>query len=468
MATSIREINFENSEHPDFMPVRLLDIELSLPLQEITTIDLATGQAYKRGLAFVYLHHNPLGTIELEFEGPSLMPGEVASKIWKALSASINDHLEKDGMESISALDVNGIQAPGQPVCWQKIDNALGKAPSVSVVICTRDHPDSLAVCLESLRALDYPNYEIILVDNAPATNATFELVEKSYASLSNLRYVREDRPGLSAARNRGLAEARGEIIAYTDDDVKVDSQWLKRLVHGFSLCGNIACVTGLVLPAEIETAAQAMMEQFGGMGKGFFQRIFDLNWHRPRQLLYPFTAGAFGVGANMAYQANVLRSLGGFDPALGTGTEACGGEDLAMFFNIITHGYRLVYQPGAFIRHYHRRTYTAFQKQAFSYGVGLTAYLTKILLDRPRLLLEVAIRIPAGVWYLLDHDSQKNQKKRANYPSEINGLERKGMLYGPLAYWRSQRKEKLYERQHAVAQNPAVVLPTQKGVSNQ
>ena len=156
-----------------------------------------------------------------------------------------------------------------------------------------------------------------------------------------------------------------------------------------------------------------------------------------------------------MAYRASALRSFGGFDPALGTGTAACGGEDLAMFFKVITHGYQLVYQPGAFIRHYHRRTYDAFQKQAFFYGVGLTAYLTKILLDRPSLLVDIAVRVPAGVWHLLNHDSPKNRLKLPSYPAEINRLERKGMLYGPIAYWRSRRQANAYKGQHTFSQNP-------------
>jgi GT2 family glycosyltransferase len=462
------EINPENNKDPGFQPVRLLDIELSLPLQEISSFDPKTGRSYQRGLAFIFLHHFPLGSIDLEFDGYTLTPVEVSAQIWEALSAPINQHLMIDKVSSIARLDVGGIQVSGPPACWQKMSNALDDPPSFSVVVCTRDHPESLAVTLDSLQSLDYPHYEIILVDNAPATNATLELVQADFGSLKNLRYVREDRPGLSAARNRGLAESKGEFIAYTDDDVKVDARWLKRLVQGFSLGENVACVTGLVLPAEIETSAQAMMEQYGGMGKGFVPRIFDLDCYRSKQGLYPFTAGSFGVGANMAYKTSVLRSFGGFDLALGTGTLACGGEDLAMFFNIVTQGYQLVYQPCAFIRHYHRRTYAAFQKQAFSYGVGLTAYLTKIMLDRPSRLFELAMRIPAGVWYLLDQNSPKNQKKHSKFPSKINWLERKGMLYGPLAYWRSRRQVNMYERKHTLAQKRDVSLPARKKVSHQ
>ncbi len=464
------QINTEpiNSVNQDFKPIRLLDIELSLPIQEITPFDPKTGQPYRRGLAFIYLHHFPLGMIDLEMDSQPLPAAAIANKIWTVLSEPINQHLCEDEIDPISALDVNGILMSGKPSCRQALDYAVSDPPSVSVVICTRDHPESLAVCLNSLRNLDYTNFEIVLVDNAPATNATCELVESDFAGLKNLRYVREDRPGLSAARNRGLAEARGEIIAYTDDDVIVDSQWLKSLAQGFLRFENVACVTGLVLPAEIETPAQEMMEQFGGMGKGFSQQLFDLRANRIQQPQYPYSAGWFGVGANMAYRTSILRHIGGFDPALGTGTPACGGEDLAMFFNIIAGGFRLVYQPGAVIHHFHRRTYAAFRKQVYGYGVGLTAYLTKVVWDHPDRLLQIATRIPAGIRYLLLHNSAKNRKKLANYPTEIDWLERKGMLYGPLAYWLSHRQAKKYEERHSMTQTSAIGLSAPEEASRQ
>lgn len=456
------------SENPGFRPVRLLEIELSRPLKEISPFDPQSGRRYARGLAFVFLHHQPLGNIELDLGESGLDAGETAIRIWQRLGTQINQHVRSDGLDPVTGLDASGIPAYGIPACLQTIEKSSSSMPLASVVICTRDHPESLAACLESFRSLEYPNYEIILVDNAPATDATRELVKNSFWDLSQLRYVRENQPGLSAARNRGLAEAMGEVIAFTDDDVIVDHLWLKNLVLGFSHSGKVACVTGLVLPGEIETPAQAMMEQFGGMGKGFERQTFDLADHRPNQVLYPFTAGSFGVGANMAYKTGILRCVGGFDPALGTGTPAAGGEDLAMFFNLVIRGYQIVYEPGAFIYHFHRRTYAAFQKQAYAYGIGLTSYLTKVLVDRPYLLLDVALKIPAGVWYLVNRDSPKNKKKQANYPPEINRLERKGMLLGPLSYFRSRRWARTYERRFGTRQMTAASSPYQEGGSNQ
>ncbi len=325
------------------------------------------------------------------------------------------------------------------PACRLNACICLKNPPLVSVIICTHERPESLKLCLASFLTLQYPLYELILVDNAPRTGATAKVVKDFVESMPQLTYIREDRPGLSFARNAGLAAARGEIIAFTDDDVVVDREWLLELVHGFYHMDHIGCVTGLVVPAEIETYAQFLMEQYGGMGKGFRRQIFDLREHISENPLIPFSAGWFGVGANMAFRAQVLHELGGFDPATGAGTLAQGGDDLAIFFQVVTRGYRLVYEPGAVVHHFHRRSYEGFRKQVYGYGVGLTAYLTKVLLDQPALVLKILGRLPSGMVYLLSSRSNKNQTKLPDYPRELDFLERLGMLTGPLAYLRSR-----------------------------
>src|SRR5207244_2454103 len=138
-------------------------------------------------------------------------------------------------------------------------------------------------------------------------------------------RCVRAPRHGLALARNRGLAEADGAIVAFTDDDALPDRAWLAQLAKAFEVAPDVACVTGLVLPAELESDAQVWVDAMWGFGKGFERRVFDR--HRPPgALLYPYTAGVFGSGANMAFRTGALRDMGGFDPALGAGSPATRG----------------------------------------------------------------------------------------------------------------------------------------------
>ena len=160
----------------------------------------------------------------------------------------------------------------------------------------------------------------------------------------------------------------------------------------------------------------------------------------RPRNLpLHPYTAGQFGSGVSAAFTAAFLQSVNGFDAALGPGAPARAGEDLALFFQVIMHGHRLVYTTASLLYHLHRRDYPGLRQQMYNYGVGLSAYLTKNMYDAPRLLFDFASKVPYGLYFTLSNRSPKNTKKTTYYPKELSSLELKGMLYGPFAYLQSR-----------------------------
>jgi glycosyltransferase involved in cell wall biosynthesis len=309
----------------------------------------------------------------------------------------------------------------------------------VSVIVATRERTESLVACLDSLLHQEYQNFEIIVVDNAPDTPRTSQILESRYGRFSNVTYVRENTPGLAQAHNCGLEVAAGEIAAFTDDDVLADSEWLGWVVAGFRREPNTGCVTGTIAPVELETAPQAWADQFGRFGKGFARRTFDLGSNRPDSVLFPYAVGMCGSGANMAFAVAALRGIGGFDPALGAGSRGAGADDLAAFFEIINAGYTIAYEPAAIIRHMHRRDYEGLARQAAGYGTGLTAYLTKTIVDRPSRAFGLAARVPMGVWYLLGQKSPKNSAKSEGYPRQLNWMERLGMMRGPFAYLRSK-----------------------------
>ncbi len=421
--------------------IKIHEIEISQPINDILAADIRTGTDYSSCRILVRLHGFPLGSIDLNFCEGHIPASRISSAIWDNLETQINQHLLKDHLPPVNGPALSAIQSGDQfSECASYLNLPEGNWPFISVVICTHERVTSLKNCLSSIMDLDYPSFEILLVDNAPGSDPTRNLARLFHQALPQLRYILEPRPGLSIARNTGLYYAKGEIIAFTDDDVRVDRNWLKQLAAGFKLGKNVGCVTGLVCPGEIETQAQELMEQYGGMGKGFEPQIFDMkNRAMLKNPLIPFSAGWFGVGANMAFKTSVLRSIGGFDPATGAGTPTNGGEDLAMFFNIVTQPYQLVYNPGALIRHFHRREFNAFQKQIFNYGTGLTAYLASIISANPRLLWRAIKTIPAGVSYLVRSNSKKNQFKQQSYPKRLVWLERLGWIYGPIAYARSK-----------------------------
>jgi len=212
------------------------------------------------------------------------------------------------------------------------------------------------------------------VVDNAPATDETRILVERRGGAV---RYVREPRPGLDWARNRAIAEATGEVVAFTDDDVLVDPCWVGALAGAFAGDPSVAAVTGLVLPAELETEAQVLFERYRSFGRGFRRRRVAATGAGPLATRYGL-AGDYGTGANMAFRRAVFDRIGPFDPALDVGTPARGGGDLEMFFRVLKEGHALVYEPNAIVRHRHRRTLPELRRQIAEHGISFSAYVVR------------------------------------------------------------------------------------------
>lgn len=307
------------------------------------------------------------------------------------------------GFVAVEAL----VRRSGEPVGWLRLPvtdgrcqaNALGASvdgmdgepvtvpagrpskalPLVTVAVCTRDRTDDLARCLDSLERLRYPNFEVLVVDNAPSSDATLRLVGRR----RGVRYAREPRQGLDWARNRAIEEAGGEIIAFTDDDAVADPEWLGAIAAAFARDPAVAAVTGLVLPSELDTEAQVLFERYRSFGRGFVSRRVAPESGGPMAHRYG-AAGDYGTGANMAFRRVVFDRIGPFDPALDVGTLSRGGGDLEMFFRVLKEGHALVYEPRAIVRHRHRRTMEELRRQIADHGISFSAYIVRSLLAYP------------------------------------------------------------------------------------
>ncbi len=322
--------------------------------------------------------------------------------------------------------------------------------PKVAVLIATRDRTASLERALRSVLASGYDSFEVVVVDNAPSNESTLQLIAAMSAN-SPVRYVHEPKAGLARAHNAGLRTISAPIVAITDDDVVVDPAWLARIVDAFALGDDVVCVTGAIEPLEVDTPAQRWVEHHLGFHKGTTRTSFDLGEHRPDGRLFPFAAGALGSGANMSFRTSFLSEIGGFDPALGAGSVAKGGDDIAAFYEVIVRGYRLVYEPNAIVRHLHHREIEQLEKQITGYGVGLGAFLTKIVVDRPTTLVHLVRLAPQGI----RHAATMRRTREApgvgattnpylGEPADdrfdaLARRERLGMLKGPWAYARSR-----------------------------
>jgi GT2 family glycosyltransferase len=320
------------------------------------------------------------------------------------------------------------------------VDPALStiNTPTVSVVVPIAGRADTAIRCARSILGTDYPSLEILLVDNRPGTANSLPLKEFAESD-QRLRYVEEPVAGASNARNRGAAEASGEIIAFTDDDAVVDAHWLTAFVAEFA-DADVDCVTGLVLPLALDTPAQRYFENWGGFGKGFARRRLTRTGVegpiRPgesgRIALYPFAAGLFGSGNSMAWRATAYRALGGCDPLLGPGTPTGSGEDLELFIRLIRGGGTIVYTPHALVHHEHRREVAALAKQMYSYGTGLFPMFAVYVGRRPVEAIAVLRRLPAGLRHTVADDSERNAGRGEGFPPEVAKAERRGMLAGP------------------------------------
>lgn len=422
----------------NFIPIRVVEVDIDRPLDDLAA-KMHGASGHSRFMLLVRLHGAPIGIVRVDSREPVLSAGELVDAIQQELGQVIAHHLEEDGLNFTQPLTAAGLPVEGQPACAARRAALLENPPLASVIIATRDRASRLPTALDSALAQTYPHFEVIVVDNAPHSSETRDLIEARYADAPRVRYIREDRPGLASAHNAGITHAGGAIFAFADDDLCIDRNWLSALVAAFRATEHVGCVTGMIMPAELDEPSQLWFDQYGRLNKGLESQVFDLETHRRDSPLYPYAAGSFGSGANMAFSREALEAVGGFDTAMGTGTSARGGDDLAAFFDVIVAGFRLVYEPAALVWHSHPTEYRHLQRQAYGYGVGLAAYLTRTIVRYPRHALTMLTRLPQAAEHIFSPASPKNIGKTPDYPAELNRLERLGMLAGPFAYVKSR-----------------------------
>ncbi|MEG4233197.1 glycosyltransferase [Microcoleus sp. Pol11C3] len=386
------------------MATAILDLEISKLPPEITV-----EERYSKALVLIRLHGKPIGKALLSVVGGSIE----GSQLRETLMNAAGENLWKNSLYDSLAWDERG---PVQAM------------PIATVAVCTRDRPEDLRRTLEAFMQLPDDGQEYLVIDNCPATDATKELV-KNYPKV---RYVREDLPGSSAARNRALREAKHEFVAFTDDDAVPDPNWLRSLLWNFS-DPRVMCVTGLVMPLELETEAQEWFERYSPHGRGFERRIFD-GAH-----CNPLLVAPVGVSASMAVRKSAIDCIGLFDETLGAGTPTVGGEDCELFARILRAGYCIVYEPRALSWHRHRRSWEELRKTLQGYGIGVYAFWTRMLVINK----EFSVLRLAWGWL---HSKQipelfaSLRKQPESIPSDLLLAQLRGCVSGPMAYFASRK----------------------------
>lgn len=347
-------------------PCRAIEIDLANPLQ-----DLVVGAEFRGVLALVTDRGEPVGNIILPVREGTVTAVEVIRTVHRKLGTAWLRLLVRRRLEApLPLLGIDHVDdlrdaPPGEP-----------PAPlTASIVVCTRDRTEHLERCLRALAAQQHVDHEILVVDNAPTDDSVRQLVQ----GFPSIRYVAEPRPGLSIARNRGIAESRGEVIAFTDDDAVPEADWLSRLLIPFSLDPQVGIVTGLTTPLSLDTEPQVMSEMHRSFDRGYHRL-----WLRVNPAMTPpdtshYRAYRFGAGVNMAIRRDVFDRCGTFDETLGAGSRHHAGEDTELFFRALEAEYTLVYEPVARVRHAHRASWQALARQWTGWTDGHVTSLVRL-----------------------------------------------------------------------------------------
>jgi GT2 family glycosyltransferase len=227
----------------------------------------------------------------------------------------------------------------------------------VSVVVCAYNAADTIGECLASLDALEYPAFEAIVVNDG-SKDATGAIAE-AWASAERhgdedhvRRVVTVPNGGLSAARNVGLEHATGEIVAYTDADVRVDPLWLAYLVQPFITSDVVGSGGPNIVPRDDTRVAQCVARAPGG----------------PTHVLLDDRIAEHVPGCNMAFRREALRAIGGFNPIF-----LRAGDDVDVCWRLQERGWCIAFAPSALVWHHHRSSVRAYWRQQVGYGEGET-----------------------------------------------------------------------------------------------
>ena len=217
--------------------------------------------------------------------------------------------------------------------------------PKVSVVVCAYNAAETLDECLTSLERLTYPDFEVIVVNDG-SRDGTGAIARQH----PSCRVIDLEHAGLSAARNAGLAAATGDIVAYTDADVRVDPDWLTYLVQPFANA-DVVAAGGLSLPPlDSPWVAHCVARAPGG----------------PTHVLLDDRTAEHVPGCNLAVRRDALRAIGGFNPIY-----LRAGDDVDVCWRLQAAGGRIEFVPAALVWHHHRASVRAYWRQQVGYGEG-------------------------------------------------------------------------------------------------
>ena len=256
--------------------------------------------------------------------------------------------------------------------------------PSVSVVVSASSDLRTLERCLRSILRSDYDDFEVIVVERRPQSLDIPRMLVNDFPSDHRLRYVEAPSSSVSVARNTGLSRAEGDGVAFVDDDVVVDRDWLRSSAEALRSETGIACVTSLSLPGGFDSELRFLLEPHARPGEGSGRKSYRPSDPGSGIPVLAYASAALGDGGSLMMPTQVAREIGGFDPALGPSTLACGGEKHDLLVRMLRRGYALSYEPSAVVWREDPGRAESGRRRAYRHGVGLGAMVGKQLVSGP------------------------------------------------------------------------------------
>jgi GT2 family glycosyltransferase len=241
---------------------------------------------------------------------------------------------------------------------------------NVSVVICTRDRPDTLGQALESVAECEYPSFDVHIMDQSTddKSQKVVEGIAARFAHKVKINYHHLDKAGLSRAYNLGIAASTGEIVACTDDDVVVPSDWVAQVAKAFASDAQAGLLYGQVLIPSSLVEAERNGLVVPSLPIPKYERLIK-GGTRYR---------VFGMGANYALRRSILERVGPFDEALGGGGPLRSSQDFDFAYRVYRAGYAVILVPDVKVDHYGSRTPNQWPGTMKAYGIGDGAFYSK------------------------------------------------------------------------------------------
>jgi len=235
--------------------------------------------------------------------------------------------------------------------------------PFVSAVICTRNRPQKIGNAVESVLANTYPNFDLTVVDQS-ANDETETLLRQVGQRDGRVRYRRMSKSGASRARNMGIASTSGPIIAFTDDDCLVPSDWIEKIVAVFREQRDGELMYGQVFAAYPENGGEELTPA--------------LRIEKPERLDRVNGFRVFGMSANFAARRSLFERAGTFDEMLGAGGQLKSAEDFDLAYRAYRRNAVILLRPEVIVRHDGRREREDWPALLRSYGFGDGAFYSK------------------------------------------------------------------------------------------